>query len=246
MQGETKKLIRVGVPPSRTGLGSSPVEECSVHLNSDSLHDLVSPMNQMRSMAGLILKRYRNDLDDDAEVMFRLFENSAERLENLVAGLRTYIRVVGARQPYGRSDGNALLAGALASLRPAIEQNRALVTHQQLPEVYGDPAQISCAFASLIENAIKFRSEQIPEIDVSVNLEEDFHLFCVRDNGIGIEPRHSERIFSAFKRINNGAYPGAGMGLAITKQIIEQHGGQIWVESQLGGGASFYFTLPLG
>jgi light-regulated signal transduction histidine kinase (bacteriophytochrome) len=233
-----------GVSLSRAELGSRSAEDCSVPLDYDSLHDLASPMNQVRALAEMILKRYQGTLDDDAEVLFKLLQKSAERLEDLVAGLRTYMRVVGARDTYRRMDGTDLLAGALASIRPVIEQNSAAVTYDQLPELYCDPAQIAYAFRSLIENAIKFRSEQRPEVYVSVTPEEGFWVFSIRDNGIGIDPRHSERIFSVFKRVSNGGYSGAGVGLAITKQLIEQHGGRIWVESTLGNGATFYFTLP--
>jgi signal transduction histidine kinase len=112
--------------------------------------------------------------------------------------------------------------------------------------VYCDPSQISCVFANLIENAIKFRSEHRPEIYLSVTPEQNSWVFAVRDNGIGIDPRHSERIFSIFKRIHDASYPGAGVGLAITRQVIKQHGGRTWVESKLGSGATFYFTLPSG
>jgi len=222
------------------------MEDCSVHLNSDSLHDLASPMNQMRTMADLFLKKYQGKLDDDAEVLLRFLQNSAERLENLLAGLRTYMRVVGTPGTYCRAEGNALLAGALASIHAAVDQAAAVVTHEPLPEVYCDPSQITCVFANLIDNAIKFRSERKPDIYVSVTAEENFWLFSVRDNGIGIDPRHSERIFSIFKRIHNTTYPGAGVGLAITRHVVEQHGGRIWVESKLGSGATFHFTLPGG
>jgi light-regulated signal transduction histidine kinase (bacteriophytochrome) len=239
-------LTNAGASLRKSGAQVIPMEECCVRLNSDSLHDLASPMNQMRTLAELILKRYQGQLDDDGEAMFRFLADSAERLGNLVAGLKTYMRVVGTREPYRRCDGSLLVAGALASIRQPIEQNAAVVTHGQIPELYCDPSQISCAIANLIENAIKFRSEQPPEICISVTRKEGFWVFSVSDNGIGIDPRYSERIFSVFKRINNGAFPGAGVGLAITKQIIEQHGGQIWVESILGSGSTFYFTLPGG
>jgi light-regulated signal transduction histidine kinase (bacteriophytochrome) len=244
MQGDTKALLNVGVPLSGRGLASSTTEDCPMRFNSDSLHDLASPINQIRTMTELILNKYRGALDDDAEVMFRFLQDSAERLENLLAGLKTYMRAVGTRGTYQRSDAGALVSGALASICRQIDQETAVVTHEQLPELYCDPSQISCAFLNLIENALKFRSQHTPEIHISVTQEENFWIFSVRDNGIGIDPRHSQRIFSMFKRIHNSAYPGAGIGLAITKQIIEQHGGRIWVESELGSGATFYFTLP--
>jgi signal transduction histidine kinase len=154
------------------------------------------------------------------------------------------VQVLSAPVSYRRCDGNALLADACVSLQAAIDEHGATVTHDPLPEIYCDPAQIGYAFASLLENSIKFRSEHPPEIHVSAAAKDDIWEISVRDNGIGIDSRHRERIFGLFKRVQNDAHPGAGVGLAITRQIVEQHGGLIWVESQPGRGATFYFTLP--
>jgi len=219
-------------------------EACSVPLDVDSLHDLASPINQVRAMTELILKKYRGTLDEDGEAMLQFLGNAVQRLEGLLSGLKTYVRVVGNREAYRQCDGNALLASALRPVRGRFDEHAAVVSHEQLPELYCDPSQVSYALASLIENAIKFRGEQKPEISISVTPKENFWLFSIRDNGIGIDARNHERIFSVFKRVNHEAYGGSGMGLAITKQIIEQHGGRIWVESNLAGGATFYFTLP--
>ena len=219
-------------------------ETCCVHLNSDSLHDLASPVNQMCSVSDLILKKYRGTLDDEAEVLFGFLQDSASRVQNLLAGLGTYMRVVGSGVSYRRCDANALLEGALASVRQAIDRNRAVVTHDLLPELYCDPTQIVYTLASLIENAIKFRREDRPEVHVSAISEEHIWVFSVRDNGIRVDPRHRDSIFGVFKRINLETYAGAGVGLAIAREIIERHGGRIWVESKPGLGATFFFTLP--
>lgn len=216
-------------------------EDCCVYLNSDSLHDLASPVDQMGTIVDLILRKYRGRLDEEAESLFGFIQNSTTRLQNLLAGLRLYMQVLGSPGSYRRCDANGLLAGALASIQPAIDQNDAIVTHDPLPELYCDPGQISYAFASLTENAIKFRSEPRPEIHVAAAAKDDNWVFSVRDNGIGIDPRNKERIFGVFKRIQNEAHSGSGVGLAITRQIVAQHGGRIWVESQLGLGATFFF-----
>jgi len=221
-------------------------DEYVVPLNADALHDLAGPVNQMRSMADLILMRHRGQLDDETEVLFGFIQTSSDRLQNLLSGLRTYMRIAGCGQPYRRFDANNALAGALVTVQQAIDRNDALVTHDRLPEVYGDPNQICCLFASLIDNSIKFRSQCRPEIHVTATPRADDWLFSVRDNGIGIDPKHRDRIFGVFKRIHNEAYPGAGMGLAIAKRTIESHGGRIWVESSLGQGATFFFALPYG
>lgn len=218
-------------------------DDCYVRLNADSLHDLMSPANQISMIAELMLKKYRGTLDQEAETLFGFLQSSASRLQDLIAGLRRYVRVAGSPSPGRLCDANKLLAGAEASIQPEIDQNGAVVTHDPLPEVYCDPNQIGYAFASLMENSIKFRRESRPEIHVSATAAGNAWVFSVRDNGIGIDPRHGDRIFGLFKRIHNDAHPGAGVGLAITRQIVEQHGGRIWVESQLGAGATFYFSL---
>jgi len=219
-------------------------DETWLPLNADALHDLVGPVNQMRSMADLIMKRHRGKLDDEDETLFGLLQTSSDRLQNLLAGVRTYTRMVARREPYRQFDAEAIFTAALATIQPALDRSEALVTHDSLPEVYGDPSQICYILAGLIENSIKFRSQCRPEIHVSAIPCESDWLFSVCDNGIGIDPRHGERIFGVFKRIHNEAYPGAGVGLAIARRIIESHGGRIWVESHLGQGATFFFTLP--
>ena len=226
--------------------GSSTAADCFVRLNSDLLHDLASPVNQIKTLTEMFLKKYRGALDEDAEVMLQHLLKSAGRLDNLVSGLRTYLRTVGTRQTQGRSEASSLLADGLASIRGAIEQHAAVVIHEPLPVIECDPRQISCVFANLVDNAIKFRSEQKPEVHIAALREGNFWKFSIRDNGIGIDRRNWDRIFSVFKRINNGTYTGSGVGLAISKQIVEEHGGRIWVESQIGSGATFYFTLPAG
>ncbi|HUI77414.1 MAG TPA: ATP-binding protein [Bryobacteraceae bacterium] len=241
---EVSELTGNGTGRGTPSAGPAAVTGCSMRLTSDSLHDLAGPVNQIRTLTDMLIKRNKGKLDDDAEVMFRFLQNSVERLDTLLAGLKTYMQAVGTREAYRLSDGNDCLADALASIRSSIEQQSARVTHEPLPPLYGDRRQITRVFANLVENGIKFRSERQPDVHISVTREEDFWVFAVRDNGMGLDPRHSERIFSMFKRINNQAGPGAGIGLAIAKQIVEEHGGRIWVESQLGSGAVFYFTLP--
>jgi signal transduction histidine kinase len=219
-------------------------EDCPVHLNADSLHDLMSPVNQICTMTDLVLHRPGRILDDESKVLLDYVHQSADRLQNLLSGLRTYMRVVGSRSFYRRCDANSLLAGAVASIEPAIRANDAVVTHDPLPEIYCDPNQIVYTLAGLVENAIRFRSGLSPRVHVSAACDGDSWLFSVCDNGIGIDPVYKERIFAMFKRVDNLASPGPGVGLAIVRQVIEQHGGRVWVESQPGFGATFHFTLP--
>lgn len=212
--------------------------------NSDSLHDLTSPVNQIGTISELLRAKCRGALDEDAETLFGFIQDSASRLQKLIEGLRTYMRVAGPPSSCRLCDANTLLAEAQQAIESEIEQSGAVVTHDPLPQVSCDPHQISYAFASLIQNSIKFRREHRPEIHVSATAENNTWVFSVKDNGIGIDPRHGDRIFGLFKRIQNEAYPGAGVGLAIARQIVAQHGGRIWVESQPGRGATFFFILP--
>lgn len=247
MQGVFKSSTERCTLPSPQDEGVLPEDDGSVQLTAEALHDLVGPVNQLRSMADLLVKRYRGKLDEEGEALCGFIQAAADRVQNLMSGLRTHMRIVGRAQPARDLGADAIVAAATVMIQQAITGSGALVTHDELPEVYCDPTQISFVFASLIENSIKFRSEQPPEIHISARPQEnDRVLFSVRDNGIGIDPKDSDRIFGVFKRIHNDAYPGAGIGLPIAKRIIERHGGRISVESQPGHGATFLFTLPKG
>jgi light-regulated signal transduction histidine kinase (bacteriophytochrome) len=216
----------------------------AVCLNFDSLHDLSSPANSLCSIADLILARYRAELDSDAEALFGLIQQSGARLRNLLGGLKTYMEVVDSGRPPCRHSAGALLTAALASLQAKIEAAEATVTYDALPDLDCDPNQITYLFASLIDNAIKFRGEHRPQIHVGAASAGDRWVISVRDNGLGIDPRHHKAIFGVFKRIYNDRYPGAGVGLAIVMRIVQQHGGDIRVESVLGGGTTVLIELP--
>jgi len=218
--------------------------DCCVPLNSDSLHDLVSPVNQLRAMTDLLKLRNAGRLSGEDEALFGYIQSASDRLQNLLAGLRTFARVVAEGQPHRWFDMNDVVTGALAGLHDQIDSSGATVTRDRMPQAFGDPNQICFLFSTLIENSLKFRGESQPRIHISVEDCDRDCVFSVTDNGIGIDSQHLDRIFGVFKRIHQDAFPGAGVGLPIARRIVERHGGRIWVESSLGGGARFSFALP--
>lgn len=216
----------------------------SIHFTSESLHDLTSPANQMCSLADLIVERYGGKLDSEADVLLGLFKASAQRLQILLDGLRRFVQVTTSSNPYQLCEGDALLAASLAPIEQDVRQSGAIVTHDHLPELFCDPVQMSYVFSGLIENAIKFRGERAPEIHVASGSQEDAWQLSIKDNGIGISEYQKERVFGMFHRLSSNLIPGAGVGLAIAKRVMDLHGGRMWVESELGRGATFFLVLP--
>ncbi|HEY9652651.1 MAG TPA: ATP-binding protein, partial [Coleofasciculaceae cyanobacterium] len=147
---------------------------------------------------------------------------------------------------FAPTDCNAVLQQALQNLQMAIADEQALITADLLPTVNADQNQLIQLLQNLIGNAIKFHREQSPQVHITAAQQDNYWLFQVRDNGIGIKPQYLERIFEVFKRLHTRReYPGTGIGLAICKKIITRHGGRIWAESNPGMGTTFYFTIPL-
>jgi light-regulated signal transduction histidine kinase (bacteriophytochrome) len=209
-------------------------------------HDLQEPLRMVASYTQLLAKRYHGKLDADADEFIGYAVDGATRMQRLIKDLLAYSRVTTQGQVFERVDSKVLLKEVLSNLRLAVEESRAVVTHGALPMVMADGVQLGQLLQNLIGNAIKFRSEEVPWVHVSAERRTNEWLFSVRDNGIGIDPQYAERIFIIFQRLHNREeYPGTGIGLAMCKKIVERHGGRIWMKSQLGKGATFYFTLPV-
>ena len=167
-------------------------------------------------------------------------------MQNLINDLLDYSRVTRSTRELETIDCELILNKALSNLKLFIKENNATISHDPLPVVMADSIQLVQVFQNLIINGIKSHSEGAPKIHISVEKKENEWVFSVQDNGIGIDPQYSERIFDIFKRLHTREkYPGTGIGLAICKKIVERHGGLIWVESELGKGSTFYFTLPI-
>jgi chemotaxis family two-component system sensor kinase Cph1 len=193
----------------------------------------------------LLQDRYGEKLEDKAREYVGFAMDGALRMQQLIRDLLAYSRVSRAGKALAPTDVQESLDGALALLRGGIEESGAKITADAMPTVLGDGTQLAQLFQNLIGNAIKFRSERPPEIHVGARRDRESWLFWVKDNGIGLNPQFADRVFVIFQRLHGREkYPGTGIGLAICKKIVERHGGRIWVESQAGEGATFFFTLP--
>jgi signal transduction histidine kinase len=209
-------------------------------------HDLQEPLRMVASYTQLLAKRYKGKLDKDADEFIAFAVNGANRMQALIQDLLAFSRVETQGQHFEPTSVETLLVYALDNLKGGIEESGAVVTHDPLPTVIGDERQLLHLLQNLLSNAIKFRKQDPPLVHISAEKGEREWLFSVRDNGIGIDPQYAERIFIIFQRLHtNAEYPGTGIGLSLCKKIVERHGGRIWVESQLGQGATFYFTLPV-
>lgn len=219
-------------------------EDCSVCLTAESVHDLSSPINQLCSMTDLILAKHRGALDPETELLFGFLRNSATRLQGLLEGLKTYFEVMESASLCRLCSAEDLLRGALASLQSQMKAAGALVTHDPLPDLLCDPNQITFVLASLIDNAIKFRGREPPRIHITAASTGHAWVISVRDNGIGVDPRHHKSIFGVFRRVYKDGYPGSGMGLAISMRIMERHKGNIRIESVPDEGTTVIIELP--
>ena len=210
-------------------------------------HDLQEPLRMVASFTQLLGKRYRGKLDQDADEFIGFAVDGATRMQLLINDLLAYSRVGTRGKPFKSVDCQVILRETRDNLMKAIEESGAVITNDPLPTVAGDEVQLLQLFQNLIGNAIKFRGPEPPRIHVGAERRGQEWVFAIQDNGIGIAAEHQERIFSIFQRLHHRSeYPGTGIGLAICKKIVERHGGRIWVESQLGKGSTFFFSIPGG
>jgi signal transduction histidine kinase len=208
-------------------------------------HDLQEPLRMVASYTQLLAKRYKGKLDSDADEFIMYAVDGANRMQRLINDLLAYSRVSTRGKAFELTDCELVLDQALANLQTAIGESEAVITHDPLPTFMGDHTQLTQLFQNLVGNALKFHGEEPPRVHIGVERADHDWLFCIRDNGIGIEPQYVDRIFVIFQRLHSKTdYPGTGIGLAICKKVVERHGGRIWVESQPNQGSTFYFAIP--
>ena len=207
-------------------------------------HDLQEPLRMVSSFTQLLAKKYKGQLDSDADEFIKYAVDGAQRMQMLINDLLAYSRVSSRVEEFQLVDLEKAFNESLQNLKVSIDDNDARITCDSLPTIVADQSQIIQLFQNLIGNAIKFRSNETPEIHIAVEEGEDEWIFRVIDNGIGIDSQHNERIFRVFQRLHErDSYPGTGIGLSICEKIVERHGGDIWVDSKLGNGSTFSFTI---
>lgn len=209
-------------------------------------HDLQEPLRTVLVYSQLLERRLAGQLSADQTQCLNYLSDGAKRLDLLLGGLRQYIRTTEADdRGLAAVDCNEVVRRAVENLQGPFQAADARIQIEQLPTIPAVPALLLQVFQNLIANSIRYRSDSAPEIRVTATEREREWEFSVTDNGIGIDPKYHDRVFGVFKRLNGSAYPGSGMGLAICKAAIEQSGGRIWVDSELGLGSSFRFTIPV-
>jgi PAS domain S-box-containing protein len=208
-------------------------------------HDLQEPLRMVSSFTQLLQRRYQDKLDKDANEYIHYAVEGSNRMYELINGLLAYSRIQTRGKDFDNVNMNKVLENVKNNLSLLIEETGCKITYCRLPVIFADENQMIQLLQNLIENGIKF-SRESPRINISYKKSEDFHVFSVKDQGIGVESIYSERIFKIFQRLHaRQDYKGTGIGLAICKRIIERHKGKIWLNSQPGKGSTFYFSIPV-
>ena len=211
-------------------------------------HDLQEPLRAVGGCVQLLQRRYGGQLDARADQFIEHAVEGAQRMQNLIHDLLLYSRVGTKGKPFEAIAGEKILARVLQNISVAIAENGAQISHDALPVWNCEAGQIELVLQNLLSNALKFRGANAPHVHIGCTRSQDgdFWLVSVRDNGPGIEPQYFERIFVMFQRLHTRTeYAGTGIGLAVCKKIIERHGGKIWLQSEVGQGTTFHFSLPV-
>ena len=208
-------------------------------------HDLQEPLRMISLYTQLLQEEYANLLDDTARSYVEFAVTGAQRMERLLQDLMAYSRVSAAPTNQTEScESSVALQAALGNLEATVRKSGAHFHIGELPTVAAPSVHLVLLFQNLVANALKYCSEEVPEVSIAAEPAGRFWKFSVKDNGIGIEPKYAKQIFGVFKRLHGNEYEGTGIGLAVCHRIVERTGGKIWLESTPGEGSTFFFTLP--
>ncbi len=247
MQGTTRDVTERKIARAKLNKTLSDLKRSNTDLEQFAYvasHDLQEPLRMINGYLDLIKRKYKGKLDSDMDNYIELVVSGAYRMQLLIDDLLKYSRVGNHANPLIPTECENILDQSLSNLKTSIDDSGAVVTHDPLPTLIADGSQLVHVFQNLISNAIKFKDGKPPRIHISAKKDGSEWLFSVADNGIGIEPEFFDRIFVIFQRLHGKSeYSGTGIGLAICKKIVRQHGGRIWVESEIGEGSTFYFTI---
>jgi len=209
-------------------------------------HDLQEPLRMVSSYSQLLAKRYTGQLDEKADMYIHYAVDGALRMQQLINDLLEFSRVTTRGDDFIETDCHDILGRTLLNLKHKIDEAGAIIVNDDLPNIFVDPMQIERVFLNLISNALKFKREEKPIIHIACEKKGEYWQFSVKDNGIGIDQKFKEVIFILFQRLHTRKeYVGTGIGLAVCKRIINRHKGTIWLDSTLGKGTTFYFTIPI-
>lgn len=207
-------------------------------------HDLQEPLRMVASYVQLLEKRYKKELDDTGKEFIQFIVQGTARMQKLIDDLLAYSRVSTNPKAFSRVDCSEVVKNVIFMLQLKIKESKAIIRCDPLPTILGDDTQLTQVFLNLISNAIKFNDKN-PRIHISCSESDKEWRFCIQDNGIGIDTKNKNKLFVIFNRLTtDDQYPGSGIGLAVCKKIITRHQGQIGVDSKLGAGANFFFTIP--
>ena len=214
------------------------------HFAYVATHDLQEPLRLVSSFMQLLKKKYQQQLDEQANEYIDYAVDGANRIKKLILDLLEYSRVSGNRDAFTSTDMNKVLQDVQDVLSKQLQETEAELVIPELPVIAANPSLMAQLFGHLLDNALKYRGPERPVIQIACKKEEENYLFSVSDNGLGIDPGYSEKIFILFQRLHNSdTYGGTGVGLAICKKIVELHQGTIRVASEKGKGSTFYFTI---
>lgn len=210
-------------------------------------HDLQEPLRSISSFTELLAHRYKDKLDPEADEFINYIINGTKRMQQMINDLLILSRINTKGKEFVPTNIKDVINKALENLHSLVDRNQAVITVDNMPIASIDETQFTQLFQNLIDNAIKFRNKDvIPQIHISAREEGDKWILSVKDNGIGIDPDNFRKLFVIFQRLHSKEeYPGTGIGLVICKKIIERHNGKIWIESRLGEGSTFYFSIPI-